>query len=67
MTQEIEKIAKYATDSYFNNMDPKQVQDLIISGKYFEAYTKAYLEAEKAVTATLESKKEKENLANQFH
>ena len=67
MTQEqIEQIAKYATDSYFVNMDSNQ--KLAMSQEdYLKAYTNAYLKAVETVTATLQQNKEKENLSNQFH
>ena len=69
MTQEqIETIAKYATDSYFANMDENQKRPFMISSdNYIKAYTQVYMNAMKTVAKEFEKNVKSEELANQFH
>ena len=69
MTQEqMENIAKYATDSYFANMDENQKRSLMISpDNYTKAYTQVYMNAIKTVAKEFEKNGKSENLSNQFH
>ena len=69
MTQEqIEKIAKYAADSFFASMSERERLDLIANSEvYLQTYTKVYLQALDEVAKTLEAQKTKKDLGAQFH
>ena len=68
MTKEqIENIAKYATDSYFSNMPENDKFTLMAEPKkYIETYTRVYMHALDDVTKTIEQQQTKEELGTQF-
>ena len=66
--EQIENIAKYATDSFFTNLPENDKFNLMADPKkYIETYTKVYVQALGDVTKTIEAQKTKEELSNQFH
>lgn len=68
MTQEqIENIAKYATDSYFVNLPEQEKIKLIANPEvYLSNYTKVFLTSLEQVTKTIEQQKVKDELVTQF-
>ena len=66
--EQIEFIAKAATDSFFSSMTERERLDLLANTEvYLQTYTKVYLQALDEVAKTLEAQKTKKDLGAQFH